>query len=66
MYHTLKENKDPHLVQLNKMDIWVQIYDLPKGMFSANIFMNIGNFVGYFVNSDSANTNGGWKMYARI
>lgn len=48
------------------MDIWFQIYDLPKGMFSDNIFMNIGNFVGYFVNSDPANTNGGWKMYARI
>lgn len=30
VYHCLQEDEDPHVVQLNTMDIWVQIYDLPK------------------------------------
>lgn len=66
VYHKLNANEDPHIVQLNKMDIWVQVYDLPKGLFSKTIFMNIGNFVGNFVNSDTANMKGGWKMYACV
>lgn len=35
-------------------------------MYLENIFKNIGNFVGAFVSSDPANTNGGWKLYAHI
>lgn len=31
VYHYLKEGEDPHLVRLNTMDIWVQVYDLPTG-----------------------------------
>lgn len=66
VYHKLKENEDPHLVKLHKIDIWIQVYDLPKGLLSDNILMNIGNFVGNFVKTDPANLNGGWRMYARI
>lgn len=32
VYHRLQPNEDPHLVPLNSMDIWLQIYDVPKGL----------------------------------
>lgn len=66
VYHCLKENEDPHGVKLNNMDIWIQVYDLPNGFVSENIFRHIGNYVGEFVKSDPANLNGGWRLYSRI
>lgn len=65
IYHKLGEKEDPHLVPLNQTDMWVQIYDLPQGLFMESVFMNIGNFVGTFVSSDPTNSNGQWKLYAR-
>ncbi|XP_074347321.1 uncharacterized protein LOC141686168 [Apium graveolens] len=66
VYHKLEGNEDPHGVNLEKSDIWVQVYDLPIGLVYENVMMNIGNFVGKFVKSDSANFNGGWRMFVRI
>lgn len=66
VYQKLERNEDPHGVNLEKSDIWVQVYDLPKGLVFENVLMNIGNFVGKFVKSDSANFNGGWRMFVRI
>lgn len=66
VYHTIKENEDPHTVRLNTMDIWVQVYDLPQGFVSENVLRNIENYVGVFVKSDPANVNGGWRLFSRI
>lgn len=66
VYHTLKKREDPHTVRLNTVDIWVQVYDLPPGFASENIFQNIGNYVGTFVKTDPANISGGWRLYAHI
>lgn len=66
VYHKLKENEDPHLVKLSSIDIWVQAYDLPRGLISDNIFMNIGNFMGTFIKADSTNITGGWTLYKRV
>lgn len=63
VYHHLKENEDSHLVTLNKTDMWVQVYDLPKELISENIFTSIGNYLGAFFKSDPANIQGGWKLY---
>ncbi|XP_074360434.1 uncharacterized protein LOC141700626 [Apium graveolens] len=66
IYHQLKEGEDPHLVQLNQIDIWLQVYDIPNGLLSNRILQSIDNFVGIFVKVDPSNITGGWKLYARI
>lgn len=66
IYHELSDKEDPHLVKLNKMDIWVQVYDLPKGCISETILQSIGNYVGCYVCSDPANMDGMWKQFVRI
>lgn len=58
-----KKNEDPHLVDLHSSDIWVKLYDVPTGLVSENILVNIGNAVGKYVKSDPANVNGGRRMY---
>lgn len=66
IYHKLKDDEDPHLVKLHKFDMWVQIYDLPRGFVSENILSNIGKFIGEFIKADPTNITGGWSMYKRI
>ncbi|KAL8156414.1 hypothetical protein AgCh_001488 [Apium graveolens] len=66
LHHKLEANEDAHSVQLNKMEIWVQIYDLPVGMMSEKLLENVGNYVGTFVKADSQKIHGGWKVFYRI
>lgn len=58
--------EDPHLVKLHEIDIWVQIYDIPRGFVSENILKNVGESIGKFVKSDLTNFNGLWKSFVRI
>lgn len=58
--------EDPHLVKLNEIDIWVQIYDIPRGFISENILKNVGDSIGKFVKSDTSNFDGLWKSFVRI
>lgn len=37
IFHKLENAEDPHMVPLNTMDIWVQVYDLPQGMIRESI-----------------------------
>ena len=66
VYQCLQDNEDPHDVQLNTIDIWVQVYDLPEGFVSETILKNVGNYVGRFIKSDLNNMTGGWRMFSRI
>lgn len=66
LHHKLEEGEDAHLVKLNRMEIWVQIYDLPMGMLSIKLLESIGNYVGAFVKTDPKNLTSGWKMFVRI
>lgn len=66
MYQKLENNEDPHQIQLNTTDMWVQIYDLPRGMVSEKILQSIGNHIGTFLKGDPNNTSGAWKLYVRI
>ncbi|KAL8097541.1 hypothetical protein AgCh_030606 [Apium graveolens] len=58
--------EDRKEITLNEADIWVQVYDIPKGLVSENILQGIANYVGIFVKSDPTNFNGLWKAYYRI
>ncbi|XP_074336280.1 uncharacterized protein LOC141673434 [Apium graveolens] len=66
VYHQLQDGEDPNLVHWNRMDIWLQVYDIPNGLMSHRILQSIGSYVGKFVKSDPTNIDGSWRMYARI
>ncbi|XP_074352667.1 uncharacterized protein LOC141691812 [Apium graveolens] len=58
VYHHMKDNEDPHLVELKEAEIWVQGYDIPRGLLSENILKSIGGAVKKYVKSDPANFDG--------
>lgn len=66
VYKQIEGDEDPKTVTLNEIDIWVQVYDVPKGFVSEPILQSIANTIGVFVKSDPANLNGLWKSYYRI
>lgn len=51
---------------LNEVDIWIHVYDIPKGFVSEIILQSIANYIGSFMKSDPVNLNGVWKPYYRI
>lgn len=64
--HELKVGEDPGAVQLNGVEMWVQIYDIPRGFLSEKILQNVGASMGQFVKIDPTTFDGGWKSYVRI
>lgn len=66
VFQRISDIEDPHLVQLNEFDIWVQIYDVPSGFIFENILKNVENSLGKYVKSDPSNFDGIWKAFVRI
>ncbi|KAL8115437.1 hypothetical protein AgCh_022072 [Apium graveolens] len=62
----IEESEDPSMVPLSNADIWVQVYDIPRGLMSENILKNVGAAIGGFIKSDPANYDGYWKQFAQI
>lgn len=66
VFHQLEESEDPRMVASQEMEIWVQVYDVPRGCLSENILKSVGASIGKYVKSDPANFYGAWKSYVRV
>lgn len=66
VFRRFSEEEDPLLVPLEESEIWVQVYDMPKGFASQNVLKSVGNYVGQFVKTDPNNFDGNWKSFFRI
>lgn len=66
VYKKLEACESSHQVNLETVDIWVQVYDLPTGMVSEKILHSIGNHIGLFIKMDPINSSGTWRLYTRI
>lgn len=58
--------QDGRCVPLNKIDLWVQVYDLYPGFMTERILTEVGNQMGVFVCSCPSNFKGVWREYMRI
>lgn len=65
VYHQVKEGEDPMAVPLQHVEMWVQIYDIPRGFLSENILKSVGASVGTYIRSDPNTFEGWWKPYVR-
>lgn len=54
------------MVLLTKMDIWLQTYDIPKGLVTKGVIRSIRDYVGTFVKSDPANNEWNVKAIVRL
>ena len=62
----MTEDGNPLNVPLNKMDIWVQVFDLQTGFMNNNVLRAVGNQLGQFVETCSKNFLGTWRNYMRV
>lgn len=58
LFERLQAGVDPAGVQLHLLNLWVQVHDLQAGFRSERVMMDIGNYVGSFVQSDENNFTG--------
>ncbi|MBA0674863.1 hypothetical protein Goari_016435 [Gossypium aridum] len=61
-----REGEDPMKIPLVFVPFWVQIHDVPVGLFSENFAKQLGNFVGVFLEYDASNLGKDNRNYMRI
>ncbi|KAL8528879.1 hypothetical protein ACS0TY_006375 [Phlomoides rotata] len=66
LLHLLRKGEHPQRVPLNKLQFWVHIYDLPHGYISEKVGVQLGNFIGKFLEYDKSNHGAAWLSYMRI
>lgn len=49
IYKHVDEGKDSTAVQLNEIEMWMQIYDIPMGFLSENIIRSMGASIGRYI-----------------
>lgn len=64
--HQLGGMEDPLTVKIQEVDIWVQVYDIPRGFLSENVIRSVGSSIGKYIKSDSTTFDGVWKPYVRV
>ncbi|XP_019156985.1 PREDICTED: uncharacterized protein LOC109153585 [Ipomoea nil] len=57
---------NPVDVELDMIDMWVQLHDMPKGYTSHAILEQAGNFLGSFVKHDERFEGAPWLTFHRI
>ncbi|MBA0818355.1 hypothetical protein Gohar_028040, partial [Gossypium harknessii] len=64
--HRLQQGEDPLSVLLHWVDFWILIYDLPLGFMADAVAHRLGNFIGEFIEYDSAAVQLGYKRIMRV
>ncbi|MBA0772177.1 hypothetical protein Gotri_007596 [Gossypium trilobum] len=64
--HKLQWGEDPLKIPLFMVPFWVQIHDVPIGLFSENLSFQLGNFVGEFIEYDGLNLGKENRNYMRF
>lgn len=49
-----------------KVDLWVQMHDLPIGYMSEIVGKQLGNFLGTFIQYDPNNNSSIWREFMRL
>ncbi|MBA0702549.1 hypothetical protein Goari_005442 [Gossypium aridum] len=66
LLHKLKLMEDPLIVPLIYTPFWVQIHDIPAGFFSERLAIQLGNFIGAFMEYDGSNLGKENRNFMRI
>ncbi|MBA0637890.1 hypothetical protein Godav_022279 [Gossypium davidsonii] len=67
VWHLIEgEGEDPLSIQLNWVDFWMIIHDLPLGFMSKAIAKQLGSFIGVFLEYDASATQLSYKRIIRI
>ncbi|MBA0805993.1 hypothetical protein Gohar_005470 [Gossypium harknessii] len=66
LLNKLVRGEDPLKVPLIFTPFWVQIHDVPIGLFSEMLAIQLGNFIGVFPEYDTSNLGKENRNYMRV
>lgn len=66
LFERLKEGDNSRAVVINKIDLWVQLHGMDPGFMSLRVVMDVGNYIGTFVESNTNNFVGVWRDFLRV
>lgn len=66
VFERLKEGDNPKTLAINRLDIWIQLYDMILGFMSQRVMKDISNHIGRFIESDINNFTGLLRDYLRV
>ncbi|KAK1379731.1 hypothetical protein POM88_026475 [Heracleum sosnowskyi] len=61
VFERLKEGDNPRTTTINNLHLLVQLHDMSTGFMSEKVVMDIGNYVGRFIESDANKFIGVWR-----
>ena len=64
--HKLQKGEDPLKVSLIYSPLWVQLYNVPIGFISKNLAIQMGNFIGEFMEYDGSSLGKESRNFMRI
>lgn len=64
--NNLKRGEDPLKIPLVHVPFWVQIHEVPLGLFSRSLAMLLGNFIGVFLEYDASNLRKENRNFMRV
>ncbi|KAF2310576.1 hypothetical protein GH714_014728 [Hevea brasiliensis] len=50
LLHELQPNEKPREVELTRLDLWVQVHDVPNGFMFEHVAKDVGTYIGIFWN----------------
>lgn len=56
----LKDGDNTRIVEMKKIDLWVQLHGMHSGFMSQRVAIDIGNYIGKYVDRDPNNFVGVW------
>ncbi|KAJ8754033.1 hypothetical protein K2173_001931 [Erythroxylum novogranatense] len=62
----LQPMENPRQVELVRLELWVQIHNIPSGFMSEKLAVDAGNYIGEYLESDSRNSSLIWRDFMRI
>lgn len=66
IFERMKEGDNPRMMEINKLDLWVQLHGMNAGFMSQRVVTDVDNYIGKFVVSDENNFAGFWREYLRV
>ncbi|KAJ9141031.1 hypothetical protein P3X46_031615 [Hevea brasiliensis] len=66
LLHELQPNEKPREVELTRLDLWVQVHDVPNGFMFEHVAKDVGTYIGIFLEFDPRDFSRLWRDYMHI
>lgn len=66
LFQRLQPGEDPESIVLNKVNLWIQVHNLPPGFMSEVVAKHIGKKLGGFIKADPNSYTSSWRGFMQV